>query len=229
MNRMQRHFLASMAVILPLLAASGAVMADPCLVVYPNAPCVYRYDPAEYYIVGPGDPLYDPMYDRGGFVLLEVASNEIDPSIYQAPSISGFEAAYDGNDGYYFGGTTFSLIVDGFSNAPTTYSNVLVIFDKAVPEGCVPAVTVNGMPVTGGVYHLGDLVVSTPTPDGNNYSDTRTILVDWRGCYGTRIWAFADADYDGKRDGGECFTAFSHDITIPTNETTWGAIKELYR
>jgi hypothetical protein len=102
-----------------------------------------------------------------------------------------------------------------------------VIFDKAVPSGCVPTVTVNGMPVTGGAYHLGDLVVSTPS--GSHYSDTRTIFIDWRGCYGTRIWAFADADNDGKRDGGECFTAFSHDITIPVHETTWGSIKELFK
>lgn len=229
MKRLQRCFLVLTAVSLALIAASAALMADPCLVVYPDAPCIYRYDPAEYYTVGPGDPLYDPIYDRGGMVLLEIASNDVDMSIYQAPHLTGFEVAYDGNDGYFFGGTMFSLIVDGFSNTPTTYENVLVVFDKAVPSGCVPTVSVNATPVAGGVYHLGDLVVSTPTPDGNNYSDTRTILIDWRGCYGTRIWAFADADYDGKRDGGECFTAFSHDITIPTRDTTWGAIKELYR
>jgi hypothetical protein len=229
MKRLQRCFLVLTAVSLALIAASSALMADPCLVVYPDAPCVYRYDPAEYYTVGPGDPRYDPMYDRGGWVLLETGTNEIDLSIYQAPHITGFVATYDGDEGYFFAGTAFALIVDGFSNAPTTYPNILVVFDKAVPAGCVPAVTVNGMPVTGGVYHLGDLVVSTPTPEGNNYSDTRTVLVDWRGCYGTRIWAFADADYDGNRDGGECFTAFSHDITIPTRDTTWGAIKELYR
>lgn len=226
MNALRMGMLAGLVV---LLASSSGLMADPCLVVYPNTPCVYRYDPSEYYVVGYGHPLYDPLYDRGGWVLLETGTNEVDLSIYQAPHITGFVATYDGDEGYFFGGTTFSLIVDGFSNSPTTYPNILVIFDKAVPSGCVPAVTVNGMPISGGVYHLGDLVVSTPTPEGNNYSDTRTILVDWRGCYGTRIWAFADADYDGKRDGGECFTAFSHDITIPVRETTWGAIKELYR
>jgi len=104
-----------------------------------------------------------------------------------------------------------------------------VIFDKVVPSGCVPTLSVNGMPVTGGMYHAGDLVVLTPTQNGNNYSDTKTIWIDWRGCYGVRIWAFADADHDLKRDGGECFTAFSHDLTIPVRETTWGAIKELYR
>ncbi len=68
-----------------VLAAGGALKADPCLVVYSDGPCVYHYDPSEYYTVGPGDPLYDPMYDRGGQVLLEVGTNMIDLSIYQAP------------------------------------------------------------------------------------------------------------------------------------------------
>jgi hypothetical protein len=218
-----------LAGVLVLLALSSGLLADPCLVVYPDAPCTYHYSPAEYYTVGPGNPLYDAQYDRGGEVLLETGTNEIDMSIYQAPHLDGFVATEDGNEGYFFGGTNFTLIIDGFSNQPTTYSDVLVIFDKVVPTGCVPELSVEGTTVTGGVYHAGDLVVSTPTPYGNNYSDTKTVRIDWRGCYGVRIWAFADADHDHKRDGGECFTAFSHDLTIPTHETTWGAIKDLYR
>jgi hypothetical protein len=150
-------------------------------------------------------------------------------SIYQAPHLTGFVATYDGNEGYFFGGTTFTLIIDGFSGQPTTYPDILVMFDRVVPTGCVPQLTVDGMPVTGDIYHAGDLVVSTPTLNGNSYSDTKTVLIDWRGCYGVRLWAFADEDHDHKRDGGECFTAFSHDLTIPVRETTWGAIKDLYR
>lgn len=210
-----------------LVASSGALLADPCLVVYPDAPCTYHYSPSEYYTVGPGNPLYDALYDRGGEVLLTVGSNDVDLSIYQAPHIAGFVATTDGDEGYFFGGTNFTLIIDGFSNSPTTYSNILVMFDKVVPSGCVPTLSVNGTPVTGGIYHAGDLVVSTRS--GSHYSDTKTVLIDWRGCYGVRLWAFADADYDLKRDGGECFTAFSHDLTIPVRETTWGGIKELFR
>jgi len=80
-------------------ALSGLALADPCLVVYPNAPCTYHYDPAEYYTVGPGDPLYDPLWDRGGKVLLEIGSNEIDYSIYQAPDLMGFHRAPTGTTG----------------------------------------------------------------------------------------------------------------------------------
>jgi hypothetical protein len=88
---------------------------------------------------------------------------------------------------------------------------------------------VNGMPIAGNTYNAGDLAVTTPTMDGNNYSDTMIILVSWHGCYGTHIWAFSDEDNSGTHDGGECFTAFSHDATIPTEESTWGSIKSQYR
>lgn len=207
---------------------TGAVHADPCLVVYPDSPCIYRYDPNEYYTVGPGDSLYDPEYDRGGEVLLDVWTDEIDPSIYQAPGLAGFEPAYDGNDGYVFTGTDFTLILDGFSNTPTTYVNILVVFDDVVPPGCPPEIYIDGELLTGLIYEAGDLEVTTPTPDGNNYSDVMTFEVSWRGCYGVHIWAFSDEDYDGIKVDGECFTAFSHDITIPVESMSWGAIKSTF-
>ncbi|MBP2681765.1 MAG: hypothetical protein H6Q78_1628, partial [Candidatus Krumholzibacteriota bacterium] len=37
-----------------------------------------------------------------------------------------------------------------------------------------------------------------------------------------------DENYNLVRDGGECFSAFSHDTTVPVEETTWGGIKEIY-
>jgi hypothetical protein len=211
-----------------IILIGGALRADPCLVVYPNNPCVYHYDPAEYYTVGPGYPLYNALYDRGGKVLILTATNEIDLSIYQAPQLAGFVADLN-DEGYYFDGTEFDLVIDGFRNQPTTYVNILVVFDKALPTNCVPQILIDGSPLSGMVYHAGDLVVSTPTLYGNNYSDVLVRHVEWRGCYGMHIWAFADANYDGKKNGGECFTAFSHDLMIPVTPTTWGVIKSFYR
>ncbi|HER43446.1 MAG TPA: hypothetical protein ENO08_03205 [Candidatus Eisenbacteria bacterium] len=218
------RFLAALLV----LSFAGAAGADPCLVVYPTGPCNYHYDMSEYYTAGSGDPYYDAAYDRGGEVLLEVGSNEIDLSIYQAPGLMGFEPSTDGNDGYFFLDTEFELVIDGFSDIPTTYPNILVVFDKYVPYGCVPDIMVNGMPIVGNTFSAGDLAVTTPTEDGNNYSDTMVILVSWHGCYGLHAWAFSDEDYSGTHDGGECFTAFSHDSTIPTEASTWGSIKSQY-
>ena len=212
-----------------LIVMPSLALADPCLVVYPTCQCIYRYDPNEYYTVGPEHPLYDPEYDRGGFVLLEVGTDEIDHTIYQAPLLMGFEVSTDGNEGFIFVGTDFALVLRGGSNTPTTFINVLLIFDHIVPEGCLPAITVNGMPVAyndGYSYAAGDLVISTPVHNG--YSDTIELWITWAGCYGVRMWAFADENYNGVLDGGECFTAFSHDATIPTEDSTWGAIKSLY-
>lgn len=216
-----------------VLLMAGAVLAnpDPCLVVYPGSDCVYHYDPAEYYTVTYGDPLYDPMYDRGGEVLLEIGTDQVDMSIYQAPNLVGFVMSTGGNDGYFLTDTAFDLIIDGWSNTPITYHNIYLVFEPN-PVDCTPAITVDGSLVSGSplMFPIGDLVVSTPTPDGNNYSDTITRAIEWSGyCYGILIWAFADENDNGIHDGGECFTAFSHDTTIPAESRTWGGIKSLYQ
>lgn len=211
-----------------LLAPAGAALADPCLVVYPNAPCVYHYSPAEYYTVGPGNALYNPLFDRGGRVLISIASNSIDQSVYQPPQLAGFVA--DGTDqGYSFEGEQFDLIIDGFSNTPTTFANVLLVFDDPQPAGCVAQITVDGAPITGTVFAAGDLVVQAPTAGGNNYSNVLTHHVTWTGCVGLHVWAFSDPNHDGVRTGHECFTAFSHDLTVPVQGATWSAVKTLYR
>ena len=202
---------------------------DPCLVVYPDATCIYHYDVAEYYTVAPGHYLYNAGYDRGGEVLIDRNNDTVDLSIYQAPGLVGFEPSTCGKDGYFFPEREFNLYVDGFSETPVTYYNILVIFDQVEPYGCEPEIWVEGELVESFMYSAGDLEVSTPTPDGNNYSDVMVLEVSWSGCYGMHLWAFADDNYDGRHDGKECFTAFSHDIVVPVEKTRWGTIKSLYK
>ncbi len=211
-----------------LFMLPALVTAEPCLVVYPTSPAVYHYDVNEYYTVSYGHPLYDPMYDRGGEVLIDINNDEIPLEIYQIPLLIGFEESSGGEEGYFFIGSNFDFIIDGWNNQPTTYENILLVFEPE-PGWCEPQITVDGNLVTGDTYPIGDLVVSTPTPNGNNYSDTITKHITWTGCYGIRIWAFSDSDYNGERDGGECFTAFSHDSSVPVEEATWGAVKSLYQ
>jgi hypothetical protein len=183
--------------------------------------------------VGPGDPLYDPVYDRGGEVLIKVDLDEIALDVYQAPGLTGF-VHDEVNQGYFSIGTDYDLVVDGFANEPTTYHNILLVFDSFEPTDCVPLITVDGNPPLldpglGYYYPIGDLVVESPTPFGNNYSDTVTHTIHWDLCSGIRIWAFADEDFDLIHDpSAECFTAFSHDLTLPVKEETWGSIKEIY-
>jgi hypothetical protein len=209
------------------------VLADPCLVVYPTANCIYHYDTTLYYTVSPGDSLYDPLYDRGGEVLLRIDTNEVDLSIYQAPGLIGFMPSTPGEEGYFFTGQDFDLTVDGFSQSPTTYTNILVIFEPD-PDWCSPLITVDGNAALydaglGWYYPVGDLVVSTPTPEGNNYSDTATFSIHFDLCTGLRMWAFADEDYNLMWTSDECFTAFSHDATVPVEDGTWGTIKVKYQ
>lgn len=216
-----------------VLFAAGSVLADPCLVVYPSGPCIYHYDVNEYFTVGPGDPLYDPMYDLGGVVLIEVLTMDIAYTVYQAPGVIGFTPSTGGNEGFFFVGNDFDLVVDGFNNAPTTYVNILLVFEPD-PSWCSPLITVDGNPALydanlGWYYPIGDLVVITPTPDGNNYSDTVTHSIHYELCSGMTVWAFADEDFDLMWTDSECFTAFSHDFTVPVNESTWGGIKALYK
>ncbi len=215
-----------------LLLVPALALADPCLIVYPDAPTVYHYDINEYYTVGPGHPLYDPLYDRGGEVLIEIGGDEIALNIYQAPQLEGFQPSTEGNEGYFIDDGVFDLIVDGFHNSPITFVNVLLVFNP-VPAACPLLVLIDGVPTTyepglGYYAPIGDLVVSTPTAHGNNYSDTITVEVAWGGCTGFKGWAFSDENYNLHRDGGECKTAFSHDIHVPVEPTTWGAIRSIY-
>jgi len=231
-NRLTILFAAMLCLCCIAVGIVPEAQADPCLMVYPDSPCAYHYDPEEYYVVGPGHPLYDPMFDRGGEVLIEINMNEIAYNVYQAPNLVGF-VMDSMNQGWFTLGNVLDAVVDGFSSSPVTYANVLLVFDRIEPSWCQPTITVDGNPVMyqsglGWYYPIGNLVVSTPTPWGNNYSDTRTVLVDWEICYGLRIYAFSDENYNLARDGEECFSAFSHDTTVPAEESTWGAIKELY-
>jgi hypothetical protein len=215
-----------------VIAAASPLLADPCVTVYQNGIVEYHYDVNEYYTVSYGHPLYDPAYDRGGQVLLEVGTDQIDPSIYQAPNLAGFKVSTNGEEGYFSIGSDFELVVDSWSNVPTQYTNILLVFEPRT-EYCMPVITVDGNPalydpILGWYFPIGDLSAVTPTPDGNNYSDTRTFDVHFDACSGISVWAFADIDFNLINEGGECFSAFSHDLTVPVEETTWGAIKQLY-
>lgn len=202
-------------------------LADRCLVVYPEALASYHYDINEYFTVSFGDPLYDPLYDRGGETLIDSNDLEIAYDIYQAPNLIAFESSTNGQEGYFTIGSKFKLILDGFYNSPTTYENIILVFEPD-PGFCIPQIRVDGVLATSFTFPIGNLTVSTPTEYGNNFSDLLEFDIYWSGCYGLRIWAYADENYNFTLDGGECFTAFSHDVTVPADEETWGSIKVRY-
>ena len=226
-----------LVVLLGVLMTAGVVLADVCLMAYPTGPCEYYYSSLDKYTVGPGDPLYDPLYDLGGVVLIKIDPIDGDGialDVYQAPGLTGF-VLDEVNQGYFAIGVDYDLVIDGYNKNPTTYTNILLVFDGIVPEGCTPQITVDGNPALfdaglGYYYPIGDLVVSTPTPVGNSFSDTITLTISVGLCTGARVWGFSDVNFNLAHDRpGECFTAFSHDLTVPARETTWGAVKTMYR
>jgi hypothetical protein len=228
MKKMQTYaIILFISIIAATVLLPAVANADRCLVVYPEALAEYHYDMNEYFTVSFGDPLYDPMYDRGGEVLIDSNDLGIAYDIYQAPNLIGFEPSTDGQEGYFTIGNEFKLIIDGFHNQPTTYENVILVFEPD-PDFCVPQITVDGVLATSFTFPVGNLAVSTPTEQGNNFSDVITFDIYWSNCYGLRIWAYADENYNGMLDGGECFTAFSHDVTVPADTETWGSIKARY-
>jgi hypothetical protein len=226
-----------MVLFLGVLMISGAVLADVCLMAYPTIPCEYHYSSLDKYTVGPGDPLYNPLFDLGGVVLIKidpVDGDGIALDVYQAPGLTGF-VLDEVNQGYFGIGVDYDLVIDGYNKSPTTFTNILLVFDTVEPDGCTPAITVDGQPALfdaglGYYYPIGDLVVSTPTPVGKSFSDTVTLTIGLQLCTGVRVWAFSDSNFNLTHDlPGECFTAFSHDTTVPVEETTWGAVKSLYK
>lgn len=230
-------FCCSLLAVIGLLVIPGIVAADVCLMAYPTSTCVYHYSSLDKYTVGFGHPLYDPAFDLGGEVLIKidpVDGDGIALDVYQAPGLTGF-VLDEVNQGYFSIGNSYDLVIDGYSKTPTTYVNILLVLDSFEEEGCAPSISVDGQPVLfdpglGYYFPIGELVVSTPTLVGNAYSDSRTFAIDLQLCSGFRVWAFSDENFNLAHDlPGECFTAFSHDATIPTEEATWGAVKSLYR
>ena len=225
-----------LVVLLGVLMLPGVVLADACLMAYPTGSCEYHYSSLDKYTVGPGDPLYDPLFDLGGEVLIKIDPIDGDGialDVYQAAGLTGF-VLDEVNQGYFAAGVDYDLVIDGYNRVPTTYTNILLVFDGILPDGCTPLITVDGQPALfdaglGYYYPIGDLVVSTPTPVGNAFSDTITLSIGLQLCTGIRVGAFSDTNFNLMHDlPGECFTAFSHDVTVPVQETTWGAVKSLY-
>lgn len=226
----------TLVLIAGMLIIPVGVRADACLMAYPTGPCMYHYSSLDKYTVGYGHALYDPLFDLGGEVLIKidpVDGDGIALDVYQAPGLTGF-VLDEVSQGYFTLGVDYDLVIDGYNRTPTTYTNILLVFDGIQPAGCTPSITVDGQPALhdpglGYYYPIGDLVVSTPTPVGNSYSDTVTLSIDLENCTGYRIWAFSDENFNLAHElPGECFTAFSHDVTIPVQESTWGAIKTLH-
>ena len=214
------------AVILSAVAIDP-VFAEPLLLVYPNSPTVFRYDPACYEELTPSDPNYDPAYDIGGKMLWDKVEQRVPIEIYRAPQLNGFETSPYALNEFVTMRNYFNLVVDGFFAAPRQLNNLYLRIIPDPPQTIVEA-TVGGLPMDRLVTPLPGLDVTTPIGDGF-YSDTMWIYVTWSGTVGMRMIVYADKDgncvYD---DVKPRFSIYVVDNTIAVKHETWGGIKALY-
>ncbi|UCG51611.1 MAG: hypothetical protein JSW58_15725 [Candidatus Latescibacterota bacterium] len=211
--------------ILALLPVSSS--AEPCLLAYPLDFVVFHYDPAEYSVVGVQHPLYDPRFGVAGEMLWNSREQRVAFAIYQAPGLSGFEPSPTGKNQFYTAGNTTTIRIDGFSDVPRQLNDIYVEFSP-YPLNSTLDIFINDERIDGLRHVIPRLVVSTPTDDGF-YSDSVDLDVRWVGSQFVRITVFADKNGNRVLDGDLCLEVVMEDLTVPTENKTWGSIKSMYR
>lgn len=224
--------LRSFACIVAMTAALCAftpvhVLGEPLLLIYPNSPTVFRYDPSCYEELHPGDPNYDPSYDIGGKMLWDKAEQRIPIEVYRAPKLNGFEVSPLGFNEFVTMANQFNVIVDGFFIAPRQLNNLYLRIIPDPPQTIVQA-TVNGAPIDQLINPIPGFSVTTPI-GGGFYSDTQNVHVTWSGSVGLRITVYADKNGDYVYDDVvPRFSLYVIDNTVAVETETWGGIKALY-
>jgi hypothetical protein len=225
MSSWHRSIAALILVVLVVLG-QGAALADVGLLVYPAKYVTFRYDPADYEVKQPADPNFDPAYAVSGSMLWNRPENRVAFEVYRAQFISGFETSATGRNEYYMAGNLATICVDGFSEYPRQLNDIYVEFQPFPPTSS-PNIFVDGVRVVGLRYYIPQLVIATPAGNGF-YSDRLQFQLRWLGAQYVRIIVYADKNGNRVFDGEPSVSFLMEDLTVPTQERTWGGIKSLY-
>jgi hypothetical protein len=218
----------STAVLLVTVGLGTPRADEPLLLVYPDLPTVFRYDPGRYEVVYPGHPAFDGKYDVSGGMLWDKIEDRIPHEVYRAPGLQGFEPSPFGMNEFVILRNDFNVFVDGFGHSPRTLHNLYIRF-VPYPSHSPVQIELESEQLDGLVARIPDLVVTTPVGDGF-YADAYQQHVAWSGAVGLRITVYSDKDNDKLYSGGEpLFSVWVEDNAVRTEETTWGAVKALYR
>lgn len=207
---------------------AGTSWADESLLlIYPDAPTIFRYDPARYELMGPADPGYNDIYSISNQMLWDKVEQRVPEEIYRAPSLVGFEPSPYGTNEFVLMQNEFNIIIDGYGDAPRSLNNLYMRF-VPMPAQSNVTITLSHQDESDLFAQLPPLNVSTPTGDGH-YADTFSRHLTWSGAVGLRITVYNDKNNNMLYDGGPPpYSILVEDNTVPTRETTWGAIKALY-
>jgi hypothetical protein len=219
----KRVVLFLMMVLLP----TGVVAAEPCLLAYPLAYTVFQYNSALYDAISSSHPDYDPSYGVAGQMLWNLEAGRVAAEVYRAPGLYGFEPSSSGYNEFFTAGNTTTIRVDGFSEMPRQLNDIYVEF-RPYPLNSTPDIFVDGERIEGLRYFIPRLVVSTPTADGF-YSDSVDLGLRWVGAQMMTIIVFADKNGNRVFDGEPGFIIVMEDLTVPTENRTWGSIKLKYK
>jgi len=221
----QRVGFATLLVVLSVLYPMAAA-GDVGLLAYPLNYVVFRYAPAEYAVIEPVDPQYDPAYGVAGHMLWNRLEQRVALEVYRTPGLSGFETSSSGRSEFYTAGNTATICVDGFSNYPRQLNDIYVEF-RPYPASSAPDIFIDGERIEGLQYVIPRLVVTTPVGDGY-YADTVTFRLRWVGAQFIRIVVYADKNGNRVFDGDPSYSILMEDLTVPVESKTWGNIKILY-
>lgn len=220
-------FAAGLLLGLPAVTLASAC-SEPLLLVYPDAPAVFRYDTSRYELISPTDPKFNALYAVGSEMLWDKQEQRVPVEIYRAPDLVGFEPSPLGTDEYVVLSNNFSVIVDGFTTSPRTFSNLYMRFIPS-PSNAFAEIQLDGTALTEQWTSIPSLSVSTAIGDGF-YSDTVSYQVSWRGATGMRIVVYSDKNNDQLYSGGKpLYSIYAEDNTLPVQSTTWGKLKAQFR
>lgn len=225
-----RTVLGGVAAVLAIAAigAGTSMASEPSLLIYPNKPTIFRYDPARYELVRPSDPEFNTLFSVSGVMLWDMIEERVPHEVYRAPQLVGFEPSPYGMNEFVLMQNEFNIIVDGYSDSPRTFANLYMRFIPEPSHSVITLILGRESPESL-IVPLDDLAVSTPTGDGH-YADTRTHHLGWSGAVGLRITVYSDKDNDRVYSGnGPQFSIYVEDNTVATEKTSWGEVKARYR
>lgn len=209
------------------IGAGTPAAGEPLLLIYPDTPTIFRYDPARYELMGPADPSFDTLYSISNQMLWDKVEERVPEEIYRAPGLAGFEPSPYGTNEFFVMQNEFNIIIDGYSDSPRVYNNLYARFFPT-PSNSSVSIRLAGVDETSLTIPLPPLNVHTPTGDGH-YADTLGRHIYWSGAVGLRIIVFCDKNNNQVYDDGEPqYSILAEDNTVRTEEKTWGAIKALY-